>query len=91
MSRDYKGDPIAAMKPKAGPPRPKPYSAAEDILARLVANFRGTGIIEGDLGADANLKNEIAEWIANELWATDDLHLKRLLKDRNEHGSPMED
>ena len=72
-------------------PRPKPYDAAEDILARLVANFRGTGILEDDLGADANLKCEIAEWIANELSATDDPHLKRLLKDRNEHGSPIDE
>lgn len=65
-------------------PRPKPCSEAEEILARLVASY--PCLAQGDVNG---LAEEVAEWIANELFAVDSVHLKRLLKDRAANGTPI--
>ena len=70
-------------------PRPKAYNAAEDILSRLCASFQG--MAQGDVGNDTELHTEIVRWLENEMFSVEDLHLKRLLKDRDEHDTPRED
>lgn len=79
--------------------RPMPSNEAECILARLVANFPGIlpysdghERLDGDGSALEVNGGDLVEWISAELAGLDDPgELGKLLHDRAEEGTPVDD
>lgn len=66
---------------------PLATNTAENILARLVANF--PGLLNGE---DEVPGAELVDWLSDEFYGIDEANpLFKLLKDRAENGSPEDD